>query len=297
MRPDVIAVTGASGFTGPFVVQALRRRFPSATIRCVVRPSSRRDRLEPFGVEYAVGDLRNVPSLCAAFRGADTLVNVSSLGFDWVEPLFDAIHRSSFRRGVFIGTTAMLTRLPARTKPMRERGEALVQSSKFPWTIVRPTMIYGTPEDRNIARLIRFVLASPIIPVIAPNAQQQPIHVEDVAAAVTAAVDAESSYGRAYNIAGRDPLTLRAVIDTVIHAAGVRRLTIQLPTSPVRWLVAGARHLGVRRLTTEQIDRIHEDKSFAYDDAARDLGFAPRSFADGVAAELAMIRSQRVTRA
>lgn len=292
MTPGTIVVTGASGFTGPFVVAALRHRFPTATIRCVVRPTSRRELLSAHAVEFAVGDLRDTASLVAAFRGADTLVNVASLGFDWVDSLFGAIRQSTFRRGVFVSTTAILTRLPARTKPMREHGETLVRSSGLQWTIVRPTMIYGTPDDRNVARLIRLVLASPVIPVIAPTARQQPVHVADVAAAVTSAVDCEVSHGRAYNIAGRDPLTFRELIDTVVRVAGVRRLIVTMPTAPARFLVACAQRCGIRQLSTEQIDRIHEDKSFAYDEAARDLGYTPRSFDDGVAAELAMIRAR-----
>jgi hypothetical protein len=32
-----------------------------------------------------------------------------------------------------------------------------------------------------------------------------------------------------------------------------------------------------------------EDKAFPYDEAARDLGFAPRSFAEGIAAEIAAL--------
>ena len=35
----------------------------------------------------------------------------------------------------------------------------------------------------------------------------------------------------------------------------------------------------------EQVRRLAEDKAFAIDHAVRDLGYAPRSFADGIGAE------------
>jgi nucleoside-diphosphate-sugar epimerase len=292
VTPRVIVVTGASGFTGPFVVRDLTRRFPDAIIRCFVRSTSKLDELRRLPVEFASGDLRDVASLRAAFNSADTLVNVASLGFDWIEPLFDAIRASNLVRGVFIGTTATLTKLPVRSRAIRERGETLVRTSGLQWTLVRPTMIYGTPADRNVARLIRFVLRSPFIPLVASRARQQPVHVEDVAKAVAAALGAEITIGRTFNIAGREPLTLEDLVRTVMRAAAVHRLIIRIPALPVRAAVALYGRVSSHPvIKVEQIDRLHEDKAFDYGEAARDFGFSPRSFEDGVRLEVAMIRA------
>lgn len=293
MTPGVVVVTGASGFTGPFVVRELLRRFPGATIRCLLRSSSRADALPVDRVEIVRGDLRDAESLVRAFRGADTLMNVASLGFDWTETLCDAIRRSSLERGIFTSTTAILTRLPVMSRARRVQGEAAVRASGLAWTIVRPTMIYGTPGDRNIARLIRFILRSPVIPVVAPDALQQPVHVEDVARALTAALAEPSTVSGEYNIAGRDPLPLRELVRTVARVAGVRRLIVPVPAGPVRAGVAVYGRL-VRRplLTVEQIDRLHEDKAFDYSAAQEAFGYAPRSFEEGVRAEIAMVRTR-----
>jgi uncharacterized protein YbjT (DUF2867 family) len=292
--PRQIAVTGATGFTGAFVVRALRQGFPDARIRCLVRPSSRCDGLREARAEVAVGDLRDPASLRAAFDGADTLVNVASLGFDWIDPLFEAVRESRLERGVFLGTTAILTRLPVKSRAMRVHGEALVRSSGLDWTIVRPTMIYGTPSDRNIARLIRFVLRSPVVPVVAPHAIQQPVHVADVAGAVVSALSAPAASRRAYNIAGRDPLPMEALVRTVIRGAGLRRLVVRVPSVVLRLAVSLYGRLAAHpALTIEQVERLHEHKGFDYSDAARDLAFAPRSFEEGIRSEIEMILAGR----
>jgi nucleoside-diphosphate-sugar epimerase len=285
----VIAVTGGTGFTGPFVVKALASRFPDARLRCLIRPSSDVSRLDGSPVELFTGDLRDEAALATFLDDTDTIVNVASLGFDWVDPLMAAIRRSKLSRGVFISTTAMLTRLPVRSARARARAEGLVRDSGLAWTILRPTMIYGTPRDRNIARLIQFVRRSPIVPVAAADALQQPIHVEDVAAAVAAALGATATVGRAYNIAGREPLTLEKMIRETIAAVGYRRAVVRLPYAPMLMGAAICSRLVAKPpISVEQMKRLRENKSVDYSAAAEDFGFAPRSFQEGVRQEAEM---------
>jgi nucleoside-diphosphate-sugar epimerase len=288
---SVIAITGATGFTGPFVVRGLRERFPSAVLRAVVRPTSDVARIGVPDVRVAHADLHDGPALRRAFGGCDTLVNVASLGYDWVETIVAAARDAGVRRAVFIGTTAMLTALPVASKPIRERGERVVRESRLEWTILRPTMIYGTPGDRNIARLIRFVARSPVVPLVAPRALQQPVHVEDVAAAVAGALASRTTIGRAYNISGAAPLTLAALVREVATALGCRRLILPVPAGPVVLALAMLGRLGHAPLTVEQILRVAEDKSFPHDEAARDFGFSPRPFAEGIRSEVGLWRA------
>jgi uncharacterized protein YbjT (DUF2867 family) len=291
-RPDVIAITGATGFLGPFVARALSARFPHARLRAVVRPTSDLSRITTPGVTTAVADLRDPPALEGAFAGADTLVNLASLGFDWVEPIVLAARKAGVRRAVFIGTTAMLTTLPVASKTVRERGERLVMESGLAWTILRPTMIYGTPGDRNLVRLIRFVDRSPVVPVVAPQARQQPVHVEDVAEAVAAALAAPVTVGRAYNLSGRDPIRLVALVRDVAAALGRRRLVFPVPLALVVQVVGVWNRLGGAPVTVEQIRRAAEHKDFDRAEATRDFGFAPRSFQDGIRSAVRLWRER-----
>ncbi|MDQ3068418.1 MAG: NAD(P)H-binding protein [Acidobacteriota bacterium] len=272
------------------MVRALLDRFPAVEIRCLVRDPARASGLRDARVEIAVGDLRDLNSLRAAFDGADTLVNVASLGFDWNDTLFSAIRGSGLARGVFISTTAILTKLPVRSRALRQHGESLVRDSGLLWTILRPTMIYGTPADRNIARLIRFVERSPIVPVVAGDARQQPVHVGDVAAAVASAVAERETIAGTYNISGGAPLTLEEMVRTIVKLLGRKRLIVRIPSAPVRAAVGFMGRIARQpALSVEQIDRLHEDKAFDHADATRVFGYAPRSFEEGVRAQLELM--------
>ncbi len=290
--PACLAVTGATGFTGSATIPRLRARYPDVPIRALVRPDSVTTVLETHGVTSVVGDLWDPASLDRLLEGADTLVNIASLGFDWVDPLMDAVARSTvLKRGVFVSTTAILTSLPVRSKPKRQHGERRVQESGLAWTILRPTMIYGTPADRNIIRLIRLIDRSPVIPLIAPRALQQPVHVEDVAAAIVDAIDAPGSVGRAFAISGAAPLTFDALVRETAAALGKRRAVLSVPLGPAKLAVRAYNQLVTRaRLTVEQLDRIEEDKAFPWADAHEAFGYAPRTFAEGVRQEVALYR-------
>jgi hypothetical protein len=47
---------------------------------------------------------------------------------------------------------------------------------------------------------------------------------------------------------------------------------------------------------SEQVLRLREDKAYPYDKAKRELGYAPRTFAEGVALEAARLRELGLVR-
>jgi len=203
------------------------------------------------------------------------------MGFGHVPRLIEQLQHSDVRRAVFISTTAIFTSLPSTSLTLRLEAEAAVESSQLEWTILRPTMIYGTSRDRNISRLLKFLRRSPVFPLCG-NALWQPIHVEDLADAVVAALDTSLTHRKMYNVAGAEPLRFSDLVKTAARAINRR---VRLIPMPVEAAVMAARI--TRIVTAEQIRRLAEDKAFSYADAARDFNFAPRSFAEGVQLEAA----------
>src|SRR5207248_542270 len=133
-------------------------------------------------------------SLDAAFgvAEADALVNLASLGFGHAPVIVAAAEGAGIDRSVFVSTTALFTRLNAGSKSVRQAAEESIRTSALRWTIIRPTMIYGRPDDRNMARLLAAICRWPVIPLPGGGRRlQQPVHVDDVATAVVGAVEVE----------------------------------------------------------------------------------------------------------
>ena len=281
-------VIGATGFTGS---RAIPHLLGDYDVTCLVRPGSGAARL-PAGVPRVSGSMDDAASLRAAMRGNDVLVCIASIGFGHAPALVAAARDAGIRRALFISTTAIFTTLHARSKSVRVAAEETIGASGIDWTILRPTMIYGAPGDRNMERLIRWLRRWPVIPVAGDGKRlQQPVHVDDVARAVADALRSPRTIGHAYNVSGAEPITFNEAIDTTARLLGRRARKLHVPLRPVAALLRAVERAHVRLpVRAEQIERLNEDKAFAHQEAVRDFGFVTRTFAEGIAGEIAALR-------
>lgn len=286
-----VHVTGGSGFLGGRVIPLLVAAGHEPT--ALARSATAAERVAALGAVPTRGDLDDPASIDLAFAesGAEALINLASLGFGHAPTIVAAAEEVGLKRAVFVSTTSIFTRLATSSKPVRLAAEDCIRSSSLDWTIVRPTMIYGTPADRNMARLLRALRRLPVLPLPGGGRSlQQPVHVDDLASAIVGALGRPMSVHRAYDLAGPEPLTLRTLIEQAGLAAGRQPMLVSVPLAPA---VALARLYEViapsPRLKSEQLARLAEDKAVDIGPACAALGFEPRSFVDGICAEASLI--------
>ncbi len=281
-----IFLTGATGFTGSRVVPLLLKN--GFDVRCLYRASSDRSTLSDPKIEWIEGDLSDTQALTSAMQGTDALVNIASLGFGHADSIIRAAKDAGIKRAVFISTTAIFTQLNARSKKVRVAAELAIETSGLKYTILRPTMIYGSPRDRNMWRLIRFMQVSPIIPVFGDGKSlQQPIYVDDVAQAMVSCLSNDKTISKSYNIAGKHPLTYNEVIDTITRQMNRRVWKFHIPSKPVVAMLSLFERLRIPfPIKAEQVLRLNENKDFSYSEAQRDFEFSPLAFEEGIGAEL-----------
>jgi nucleoside-diphosphate-sugar epimerase len=225
-------------------------------------------------------------------KGTEALVNLASLGFGHADSIVSATQRAGIQRAIFISTTAIYTQLNAKSKSARLAAELTIQTSGLEYTILRPTMIYGSPRDRNMWRMIRLLRLSPVVPIFGDGSYlQQPIHVDDVAGAVISCLSTDRTVGQSYNIAGRHPISYNEVVNTVATQLKKRVWKVHFPSRPAVLLLKSFEHLHIPfPLMAEQILRLNENKNFDYEAAQMDFGFDPMSFEEGIHLELKTLR-------
>jgi uncharacterized protein YbjT (DUF2867 family) len=286
-----LLVTGGSGFLGGYVLAEAARR--GHEVAALARSNAAAATIAGRGATPLAGDLDDPARLPGVFREARgaALVNLASLAFGHAPAIVAAARAAGLDRAVFVSTTAVTTSLPARSKQARLAAERHIRDSGLAWTILRPTMIYGAAGDRNLSRLLRMLTLVRVLPVPGGGKHlQQPVHVADLAGAVLAAVERRATAGTCYDVAGPEPIRFADLLRTAARVVGSRTLFVPVPLAPVVAAARGYELFSARpRIRAEQLLRLAEDKAFVIDAAARELGYAPRSFADGIQAEAAAL--------
>lgn len=282
----MILLTGATGFLGEFVLKELVEKGYEVT--CFVRRTSNIDEIKKLKVKYVFGELDDYRSLCEALKGKKALINIASLGFGHAPNIVNACEEMNIKRAIFVSTTGIFTKLNPDSKGIRLEAERLIKESSLDYTIIRPTMIYGTPKDRNMWRLVKYIKRLPVLPILGEGTYlQQPVYVKDLASAIVSAYENSVSIKKAYNISGAKALTYNEVIDITAKALGKKAVKIHVPMKLSHDLLKIYEKISKKpKLKAEQVLRLNENKDFSHEEAKRDFGYKPLSFEEGIRHEI-----------
>ncbi len=163
--PGTAALTGATGFVGQHVLDALLGA--GWTVRCLVR---RGKSLEPHARLVPVtGDLGHTPSLEALLDGADVIVHCAGLTKARAAADYFTVNAAGTarlaavalglqKRPRFIKISSLAAREPGLTPYAASKHQAEEELSKvadsLPAAILRPPAIYG-PGDRDIFQFFK----------------------------------------------------------------------------------------------------------------------------------------------
>ena len=283
-----ILLTGATGLLGGKLLKLLLAQ--GHEVRCLLRPGSpNASRLDGERVEIVRGDATDEGALYEALGDTDAFLHVA--GIEHAPAVVGAARRAGVERLVVVGSTSVHSAYAFRSRPKLEM-EGVVRSSGLPWTIVRPTMIYGSERDKNIHRLLRFIDRWPVFPMFGPGTNLwQPVYHSDCAKGILKTLKRPGTVHQSYDLPGADPLTYLDLVKTVAAVLGRSLRIVNVPLEPVRRALVAAERLRLPLpIDSGQVTRLREDKAYPYEDAKRDLDYAPRPFREGVALEVARLR-------
>jgi len=143
--------------------------------------------------------------------------------------------------------------------------------------VVRPGLVIGGSETGLFGLLVTLVRRSPVLPDLLPRPVVQPVHVEDLALAMLAAIGRNDLGGRILGAAG-DPI---AFIDLLVGIAryrlGVQRLSMPVPVFILRGMLAIAALKFGSRLSPSRMDSLARLPPLDAGDDLAALGVSLRS--------------------
>lgn len=267
-----VFVTGATGFVGRSVIQALRS--DGYVVRCLVRRGSERDLRGLGAVERVEGDILVRRGLEEGMAGCQAVVHLVGIirerpaaasTFEMVHTqgtinVLEAAMAAGVRRHLHMSALGSRPGARARYHQTKWAAEEAVRASGLAWTIFRPSIIYGR-GDEFVTMLAHMVERSPVVPVIGSGRQRlQPVLVEHVAEGFARALALPATEKQVYEVGGPDRVTMVELLDAIGSALGHRRVRkAHVPLGFMRPLTRVLHRLPGFPVTPDQLRMLEED--------------------------------------
>lgn len=235
----LVTIIGGSGFLGDHVAQALLRR--GARVRVASRHPEKAWKLKPLAqlgqLQFARVDSTRPSTLAAAIAGSDAVINlVGTFSGDLMTAIAgsagnvaQAAREAGASAFVHVSAIGADADSPAGYARAKAESETAVLAAFPNATVLRPSVLFGE-GDSFVNMFAGLIAALPVLPVFAPNAPVQALHVDDAAEAIVAALaDPAKHGGKTYEIAGPEPITMRALNERIAAAQNRKRGFIDVP--------------------------------------------------------------------
>jgi UDP-glucose 4-epimerase len=265
VNKPLIALTGATGFIGQFLLRELPRR--GYRLRVLLRRPS----VMPMeSASAVVGDLARPQNMAAALADVDAVIHSAGiahamsgvpeddyrmLNTEATIRLARAAQRAGVKRFIFLssiraqsGPTAdhVLTEALApqptdaygRSKLAAEQGLAELD---LDWVALRLTLVYGPGVKGNMEELVRLARSPYPLPVARLDAKRSLLSLENLVAAIETVLAAPQRLARAFIVADAQPLTIPEMITILRRGLGRRPGLVPVPP---RLLELGLRAAG-----------------------------------------------------
>jgi nucleoside-diphosphate-sugar epimerase len=149
---------------------------------------------------------------------------------------------------------------------------ATCASRGMPWTLFRPTVIYGAGIDKSITPIVQAAVRRRVFPIPAGRGQRQPVHADDIAAAVVAALGSPFARGQTFPIGGGERMSAAEMFRRARESAGAPTLPAPIPRIALE--LAALVSPGLRG----PVNRLDSDLIADNTELERVLGVHPRPF-------------------
>ncbi|HOX86357.1 MAG TPA: NAD-dependent epimerase/dehydratase family protein [bacterium] len=302
-------VTGASGFTGGYMVKNLLQH--GYQVRALVRSTSRIDHLKDLPIDWVYGKLESADDLLRAAEGVDVIYHIAALyraanvpdsiyeqvNVGGTRHVLEAARAQGVKRVIHCSTGGVhghVQNPPGDEDSPFHPGD-IYQSSKLageqlamdyhrehglPVTVVRPIGIYG-PGDTRMLKMYRLIKKGRFVMFAGGRALYHLTFVADTVEGFRLAGESEKAVGQAYLIAGEEYVTLSEFAALIAEVLGVGKPWLKLPVWPLygaAWLCEGiCVPLRIQPpIYRRRVDIFVKDRAFSIEKAKRDLGYYPQ---------------------
>lgn len=218
----------------------------------------------------------------------DILISVAPI---WkIKEYFSTLESLNCQKVVCLSSTSRFTKTESSSEYEEQvvadliAGEDAIQNwakaNNVNWTILRPTLIYGRSNDRNLSEIAKIIHKFKFFPVFGQaDGRRQPIYVDDVAKASVLAAFNSSSNNKAYNISGAEVLTYKEMVGRVFETMKMKPRFLTINLSLFNFALLFLKLIPkYKNWNADMVQRMNRDMVFDHNDAKQDFGFNPQKF-------------------
>ncbi|WP_353570396.1 NAD(P)-dependent oxidoreductase [Candidatus Albibeggiatoa sp. nov. BB20] len=276
-------VTGASNQIGYFLLPHLAQQY---SITAISRQSPASHVIENQHIHWIQQDLRTEPlNISQSF----ILLHLAPI---WLLPdLLQALPQPhQLQRVIVFSSTSRFTKTDSSdeqeqhvVQDLTQAEQAIMQQCEqlqIPWTILRPTLVYGCGLDKNVAFIAQFIKRFGFFPIVGQGqGLRQPIHAEDLAQACVDILQNPVTYNKAYNLSGGETLTYQQMVARIFQQQNKPIRIIPIPSRLFKFALSLLNWLPMfKHISPAMIDRMNQDLCFEHQAAQKDFNYKPRSF-------------------
>jgi NADH dehydrogenase len=274
-----VAVTGASGFVGRYVVRELLSR--GHLVRALARDGKKAAKVlgTSENVTIVTSDVLDETSATELLRGASACIHLvgiireaaggqtfQRLHVRATRALVRACERAGVRRLVHMSALGARPDGKAEYQRTKYQAEQIVRDSDLQWTVLRPSLIHG--PDGEFVQLLKKMASGDAAPFLFmpyfvrpktdtrvplgslhwESARVQPIAVQDVARCFAEALERPETIDEIYNLAGPNEVTwpqLYRIFRDELPGADTKIQPWHVPGNHAAAIAKAASHVGL----------------------------------------------------
>lgn len=273
-----IFITGASGFIGRNLVQALSEDSSVDNIYALYREKEQ----IPFlpKVNPVLGNLEGLPEMKTETE-IDVLIHLAGYFKTESKALCEAINVEGTKNAVafcrnnhiprilFFSTINVDLKSKGSYAGSKLAAEQEIKNSGLEYMILRPSLVFSDRAG-SLGKIIGYVEKLPLVPVFGSGkAKEQPIHLDELTA-LTVAMIKDFRPGLTLYAAGKEAMTFRQLVQAI--GKGLNRKTgiLPIPAKPVRGLLRLLEKAGIHmKVSSEQVAHMSEDLTADMDETLK----------------------------
>ncbi len=291
MKKQII-VTGAAGFVGRNLLPLLIKN--GFDVIGVVKNEAEKFKIEKLPIKILVADLSKRGQWQHSIK-AEVIVHLASAissknpdsfyqnNVIATQNLIEAAKKNKIKKIIHFSSAAVTSiRQDPYSKTKKEQ-EDIIKNSKIPYLILRPSMIYGPTDDKNVGWLIKTIKKLPLIPLPGGGSfGRQPVFVDDICQIVIKMISSKN-FNKVYEIHGYEYVSMKEMVNVIKDNFNIKNPVVVMPIPLLKAFIFINQIISPNpKFTSDQIASLISGEKFKGDDWGKIFDIIPTKFKDGV---------------